>query len=95
MAWFLFIAGYIISPMYPEITSPQEGFFGDENIELVKASRILIWGAASCLIAGLMAAAGAILKRYTLAANLISVGILIIATFASVILISPIFFVVI
>jgi len=95
IAWLMFIFGYIISPMYGAITAPQEGFFGDGNIELIKISKVFFWGVSACFIAGLMAAAGAIVKKYTTIANLIAVGVLMIAVFTSVLLSSPIFFVVI
>lgn len=87
LGWLIYIFGYILSPMAELVVVPTEEISG-----LVRVSKILLWSAAVCLIAAIVAAGGAIEKHYRAGALSISIGLLIIAILSSVISASMYFF---
>ena len=87
IGWLIYIFGYILSPMVELIAVPTEEIAG-----LSRVSKIMLWSAAVCLIAAIVAAGGAIEKHYTAGALTISIGLLIIAILSSVISASMYFF---
>ena len=87
IAWLLYVFGYIFSPIAQQVVISSDGPLG-----LERASKILLWSAAASLIAGLVAAGGAIDKHYTISSSVISIGLLIFVVLASVISTSLYFF---
>ena len=87
LAWLLYTLGYIFSPI------SQQGIIQlDEPLGLERASKILLWGSAICLISGIFSAAGIMQKHYSILTSTISIGILIVAILSSVVSISLYFF---
>ena len=60
-AYFMFVFGYIISPMYPYFSIT--GDIINQRVEV--ASKISLWGSASCLIIGIFALVGTFIERYS------------------------------
>ncbi len=86
-AWLLYVLGYIFSPIAQQVITSS-----DQPLGLERASKILLWGAAVCLISGLFSAAGIMQKNYSILTSTISIVILIVAILASVVSISLYFF---
>ena len=87
LAWLLYVLGYIFAPVAQQVMT-----LPDEPLGLERASKILLWGAAICLISGIFSAAGIMQERISIFTSTISIGILIVATLASVVSISLYFF---
>ena len=87
LAWLLFVLGFIFSPISQQGIIPP-----DEPLGLERASKILLWGAAICIISGIFSAAGIVKKHYSILTSTFSIGILVVATLSSVVSISLYFF---
>ena len=86
IAWLLYALGYIFSPMAQAVV------ITDEPLGLERASKIMLWGASVSIIAGIVAAGGAIQKDCIIWASAISISLLILVILASVISASLYFF---
>ena len=60
-AYFMFVFGYVISPMYAHITTASEAL--DKWVEM--ASKILFWGCSGCLVISIFALMGTFIKGYS------------------------------
>ena len=87
LGWLVYVFGFILSPMAELIVVPTEELDG-----LHRVSKIMLWSAAVCLIAAIVAAGGAIEKSYIAGATTIAIGLLIVAILSSVISASMYFF---
>jgi len=86
IAWLLYVFGYVFSPMAQAVV------VNDEPLGLERASKVMLWSASVSVIAGIVAAGGAIQKHYLILASAISIGLLILVILASVISASLYFF---
>lgn len=86
IAWLLYVLGYIFSPIAQTVV------FTEELLGLERASKIMLWSASVSIIAGIVAAGGAIQKDYIILASTISIGLLIFVILVSVISASLYFF---
>ena len=60
-AYFMFVFGYVISPMYAHIIAASEAL--DKWVEM--SSKILLWGCSGCLVISIFALMGAFIKGYS------------------------------
>lgn len=87
LGWLVYVFGFILSPMAELIVLPIEELDG-----MYRVSKTMLWSAAVCLIAAIVAAGGAIEKSYIAGATTIAIGLLIVAILSSVISASMYFF---
>lgn len=87
IAFLLYVFGYILSPLADLILVPE-----GESIKLIRASKVLFWGAAGSIIASIFIATGVIKKELSLIVCAVSAGILLLITFASMLWTSIFFF---
>ena len=60
-AYFMFVFGYVISPMYAHIMATSVAL--DKWVEI--SSKILLWGCSGCLVISIFALLGAFIKGYS------------------------------
>lgn len=87
IALLLYVFGYIFSPLADLISVPER-----DSIKLIRASKVLFWGAAGSIIAAIFIATGIIKKELAPMVCAVSAGILLLITFASLLWTSLFFF---
>ncbi len=87
IAMLLYVFGYIISPLADLISVPE----GASN-KLIRASKVMFWGAGGSIIVAIITAAGVIKKELTSIMCAVSAGVLLVLTFASLLWTSIFFF---
>ncbi len=87
VAWFVYMASYIVSPHVGFITVPSI-----EVSALERISKILAWVAAGCIITGILAAAGFRGEKFTSELVATAAGILVVLVLVAALATSWYFF---